>query len=70
MLTHEAIHLMVAQATANPFNSAPRWLDEGLAEYFEAPTNDARGCYIRFAAHCALLSHGNETGGTKRLLRT
>jgi hypothetical protein len=31
MLTHEVIHLMVAQATMNPFNSAPRWLDEGLA---------------------------------------
>jgi hypothetical protein len=31
MLTHEVIHLLVAQATWNPFNSAPRWLDEGLA---------------------------------------
>jgi hypothetical protein len=31
MLTHEAVHLMVYQATRNPFNSAPRWLDEGLA---------------------------------------
>ncbi len=31
MLTHEVVHLLVAQATMNPFNSAPRWLDEGLA---------------------------------------
>lgn len=31
MLTHEVIHLLVSQATWNPFNSAPRWLDEGLA---------------------------------------
>ncbi|MEX2426412.1 MAG: peptidase MA family metallohydrolase, partial [Thermomicrobiaceae bacterium] len=31
MMTHEVIHLLVDQATANPFNTAPRWLDEGLA---------------------------------------
>jgi hypothetical protein len=31
MLTHEVVHLLVAQATLNPFNGPPRWLDEGLA---------------------------------------
>lgn len=31
MMTHEVVHLLVEQATLNPYNSAPRWLDEGLA---------------------------------------
>ena len=30
---HELTHLVVHQATANPFGDLPRWLDEGLAVY-------------------------------------
>ncbi|HMM40945.1 MAG TPA: peptidase MA family metallohydrolase [Thermomicrobiales bacterium] len=33
MVPHEISHLILHQATANPFNTAPNWLDEGLAVY-------------------------------------
>lgn len=33
MIPHEVSHLIVSQATENPYNSAPTWLDEGLAVY-------------------------------------
>jgi hypothetical protein len=35
MLSHEAIHLMVAQTTDNAFNRPPPWLDEGLAVIYQ-----------------------------------
>jgi hypothetical protein len=40
MLTHEVIHLLVAQATLNPFNGPPRWLDEGLAINYQEVQED------------------------------
>jgi hypothetical protein len=40
MLTHEVVHLLVAQATQNPFNGAPRWLDEGLAINYQEVQED------------------------------
>lgn len=40
MLTHEVVHLLVHQATLNPFNSAPRWLDEGLAVNYQEVQED------------------------------
>jgi hypothetical protein len=40
MLTHEVVHLLVAQATVNPFNGAPRWLDEGLAINYQEVQED------------------------------
>jgi hypothetical protein len=40
MLTHEVVHLLVAQATLNPFNGAPRWLDEGLAINYQEVQED------------------------------
>jgi hypothetical protein len=33
MIPHEVSHLILHQATENPFNSPPNWLDEGLAVY-------------------------------------
>jgi len=36
-MTHEMTHLIIHQATDNPFNDLPRWLDEGLAVYNENP---------------------------------
>ena len=35
MVPHEISHLMLNQATWNPFNSPPNWLDEGLAVYLQ-----------------------------------
>ncbi|MEM7028632.1 MAG: peptidase MA family metallohydrolase [Chloroflexota bacterium] len=36
-MTHELTHLVVHQATDNPYGDIPRWLDEGLAVYNESP---------------------------------
>lgn len=37
--THELTHLVIHQATDNPYGDLPRWLDEGLAVYNEDPQN-------------------------------
>jgi hypothetical protein len=34
-MTHEMSHLVIHQATDNPFTGLPRWLDEGIAVYNE-----------------------------------
>ena len=34
-MTHEMSHLVIHQATDNPFGGMPRWLDEGIAVYNE-----------------------------------
>jgi hypothetical protein len=36
-MTHELTHLIIHQATDNPYGDLPRWLDEGLAVYNENP---------------------------------
>lgn len=36
--THELTHLIIHQATDNPYGDLPRWLDEGLAVYNEDPS--------------------------------
>jgi len=36
-ISHELTHLVVHQATDNPYNGIPPWLDEGLAMYSEGP---------------------------------
>ncbi len=35
IFSHEVVHLIVGQATDNPFNTPPPWLDEGLATYYQ-----------------------------------
>ncbi len=35
--THEMSHLVIHQATDNPYRELPRWLDEGIAVYNEDP---------------------------------
>ncbi len=35
VLSHETVHIIVGQATDNPFNTPPPWLDEGLATYYQ-----------------------------------
>jgi hypothetical protein len=41
MVPHEVSHLVLYQATRNPYNSPPSWLDEGLAVYNQE-TPDSR----------------------------
>lgn len=36
ILSHEVLHLVIAQATDNPFRAPPTWLDEGLATLYQA----------------------------------
>ena len=33
LVTHELTHMVVADATSNPYHQPPRWLNEGLAVY-------------------------------------
>lgn len=40
MLSHEVVHVVMAQATANPFNSPPPWLNEGIASYYQEVPDD------------------------------
>ncbi|MEX2314457.1 MAG: peptidase MA family metallohydrolase, partial [Thermomicrobiales bacterium] len=41
MIPHEVSHLILHQATENPWNTPPNWLDEGLAVYNqETPDSD------------------------------
>jgi hypothetical protein len=37
--THEMSHLVIHQATDNPYRGLPRWLDEGIAVYNEDTEN-------------------------------
>jgi hypothetical protein len=41
MVPHEISHLILHQATPNPFNSPPKWMDEGLAVHNQE-VEDAR----------------------------
>ncbi|OQY42409.1 MAG: hypothetical protein B6242_16245 [Anaerolineaceae bacterium 4572_78] len=36
-MTHEMTHLVIHQATDNPYTNLPHWLDEGIAVYNENP---------------------------------
>jgi hypothetical protein len=38
-LVHEAVHLLVDQEVNSPFATMPRWLNEGLAAYFESESD-------------------------------
>lgn len=43
MLSHEVVHIVMAQATDNPFNEPPTWLNEGLASYYQEVQDDRFG---------------------------
>jgi len=40
VVPHEISHQVLHQATENPFNSPPQWLDEGLATYWQESGRD------------------------------
>lgn len=57
---HELTHLVIHQATDNPFGDIPRWLDEGLAVYMsgelDAPWRDYRDRVARSARQGKLMT--------------
>ncbi|HVX28984.1 MAG TPA: peptidase MA family metallohydrolase [Nitrolancea sp.] len=55
ILSHEAVHLIVHQATENPFNEPPPWLDEGLATYYQAVSDPRFGPVLQHAVDTGTL---------------
>jgi hypothetical protein len=55
ILSHEAVHLIVHQATENPFNEPPPWLDEGLATYYQAIADPRFGPVLQHAVNSGTL---------------
>lgn len=45
VVPHEISHQVLHQATDNPFNSPPQWLDEGLATYWQESGRDSFYAY-------------------------
>jgi peptidase MA superfamily protein len=56
ILSHEAVHLIVHQATENPFNEPPPWLDEGLATYYQAIADPRFGPVLQHAINSGTLT--------------
>lgn len=51
VIPHEISHQVLYQATENPFNSPPQWLDEGLATYWQETGRDRFYSYaLQFAS--------------------
>lgn len=58
-MTHEVTHLVIHQATENPFGDMPRWLDEGIAVYNEnreALDDDFRAIFDRAVRNNELMT--------------
>jgi hypothetical protein len=57
--THEMTHLVIHQATDNPYGNLPRWLDEGIAVYNENRDeldDDFRAVFERAVANDELMT--------------
>jgi hypothetical protein len=50
VVPHEVTHQVLYQATKNPFNSPPRWLDEGLAVLHQEQGKEEYADYVDAAA--------------------
>ncbi|HVG00446.1 MAG TPA: peptidase MA family metallohydrolase [Chloroflexia bacterium] len=62
-IPHELSHLVLYQATRNPYNAPPAWLDEGLAVYNQEAHDPAEEEALRWAAeHGALLPLNSLSG--------
>lgn len=55
MLSHEVVHMVMAEATDNPFNSPPPWLNEGLASYYQDIPDDRFQPYLQRAVQAGQL---------------
>jgi len=49
-VAHELSHVVIYQATYNPFGDIPRWLNEGLAMYAEGPLEQEYSSALQRAA--------------------
>ena len=49
-VAHELSHVVIDQATQNPFGDLPRWLNEGLAMYAEGPLESEYSTSVSRAA--------------------
>lgn len=62
-IPHELSHLVLYQATRNPYNAPPAWLDEGLAVYNQEAHDPAEEEALRWAAeHGAILPLNSLSG--------
>lgn len=50
ILPHELSHLVLYQATSNPYNTPPAWMDEGLAVHNEEVQDPAEAQAVKTAA--------------------
>ena len=49
-IPHELSHLVLYQATRNPYNAPPAWLDEGVAVYYQEAHDPAEQEALKWAA--------------------
>ncbi|MEA2573847.1 MAG: hypothetical protein QOH93_1145 [Chloroflexia bacterium] len=63
-IPHELSHLVLYQATHNPYNSPPAWLDEGLAVYNQEAHDPAEEEALRYAAENGALVPLNALSGS------
>lgn len=61
---HELSHLVLYQATRNPYNAPPAWLDEGLAVYSQQAHDPAEEEALRWAAENGALVPLNALSGS------
>jgi hypothetical protein len=66
-LAHELTHLVVHQATENPFGGIPAWLDEGLAMYTQGMPPEHRAALARAIRQEGLISLRSLSGRTGRV---
>ncbi|MDQ5824009.1 MAG: peptidase MA family metallohydrolase [Chloroflexota bacterium] len=63
-IPHELSHLVLYQATRNPYNAPPAWLDEGLAVYSQEAHDPAEEETLRWAAENGALVPLNALSGS------
>jgi hypothetical protein len=56
VVPHELSHLVLYQATLNPYNTPPAWMEEGVATYYQEAHDPAEEFALRQAAEEGYLS--------------
>ncbi len=63
ILSHEVLHLVIAQATDNPFAAPPAWLDEGLATLYQTAEDPRLEAALERARRTGTLPSVRALGG-------